>query len=119
MYCRLPTSLVSCLGREFYTDKCGMAGPGPLTLATNSATILRQIDDSRKCYPFLDISFRKENTRDCTRKLHVSHSLSGRVYKGRSWIREYVLIDWNDFGVSSTVRARKLVMLLLLLLVIC
>ncbi|GBM28406.1 hypothetical protein AVEN_262164-1 [Araneus ventricosus] len=35
------------------------------------------------------------------------HSLSERVYKCRTWIRECVLIDWNDFGVSSTVRARK------------
>ncbi|GBN16678.1 hypothetical protein AVEN_251334-1 [Araneus ventricosus] len=31
-----------------------MAGPGPLTLVTFLA-IWRQIDDSRKCDPFLDI----------------------------------------------------------------
>ncbi|GBN00679.1 hypothetical protein AVEN_207371-1 [Araneus ventricosus] len=38
------------------------------------------------------------------------HSLSGRVYKVRSWIREEcVLIDWNNFGVSSAAQARKLV----------
>ncbi|GBN02729.1 hypothetical protein AVEN_206637-1 [Araneus ventricosus] len=44
----------------------------PLTLATNLATILaiwrpwRQIDDSRKCNPFIDISTRKVNTRENT-----------------------------------------------------
>ncbi|GBL80744.1 hypothetical protein AVEN_147533-1 [Araneus ventricosus] len=64
-------------------------------LATNLATILatwrqiwlprRQIDDSRKCDPFLNISIRRENTLECTRKFHVT---SRRVYKGRVWIRE-------------------------------
>ncbi|GBO12508.1 hypothetical protein AVEN_185975-1 [Araneus ventricosus] len=36
------------------------------------------------------------------------HCLSGRIYKGRTWIREEkVLIHLNEFGVSSAVRVRK------------
>ncbi|GBM64577.1 hypothetical protein AVEN_56551-1 [Araneus ventricosus] len=47
------------------------AVPGPLTLATILAT-WRQIDDSRKCNPFLDISIRKGNMREYTRKFLVT-----------------------------------------------
>ncbi|GBO15148.1 hypothetical protein AVEN_49195-1 [Araneus ventricosus] len=87
------------------------ARTGVLTLATTFWTILatwRKLDDSRKCVPFLDISIRKENRLEYTRKLHVTSCLSGRVYNGRSWIREQcVLIHWNDFGDSHAVRTRK------------
>ncbi|GBO03703.1 hypothetical protein AVEN_39836-1 [Araneus ventricosus] len=46
----------------------------------------RQIDDSRKCNPFLDISIRKGNTLEYTRKLHVTSRPVG-VYKDRVGIR--------------------------------
>ncbi|GBM26372.1 Retrovirus-related Pol polyprotein from transposon 412 [Araneus ventricosus] len=56
---------------------------GTLTLETIWATWLqiwrpwRQIDDSRKCDPFLDISIRKGNALEYTRKLHVTPRLVG------------------------------------------
>ncbi|GBM29022.1 hypothetical protein AVEN_66425-1 [Araneus ventricosus] len=43
---------------------------------------------SRKCDPFLDISIRKENTLECTRKLHLTSRPSGIVHKTRTWTRE-------------------------------
>ncbi|GBN71668.1 hypothetical protein AVEN_268053-1 [Araneus ventricosus] len=73
-----PAMLVLWLGREFYKDKHGVmatAVPGHLTLATilvTNLTTLRQIDDSRECNPFLDISIRKGNMLEYTRKLHVT-----------------------------------------------
>ncbi|GBO42550.1 hypothetical protein AVEN_184524-1 [Araneus ventricosus] len=86
---RFPAMLVLWLEREFYKVKHGVtaaAVPGSLTLASNLATILvtwrqillpwRQIDDSRKYNPFLDISIRQgyeERVRlEYTRKLHVT-----------------------------------------------
>ncbi|GBN39812.1 hypothetical protein AVEN_67836-1 [Araneus ventricosus] len=58
---RFPAMQVLWLGREFYKVKHGVTSAtvmAPLTLATILA-IWRQIDDSRKCNPFLDISTRK------------------------------------------------------------
>ncbi|GBO29784.1 hypothetical protein AVEN_93591-1 [Araneus ventricosus] len=69
---RFPAMQVFWLGREFYKVKHGVTSAtlmARMTLATDLATILaiwrqiwrpwRQIDDSRKCNPFLDISTRK------------------------------------------------------------
>ncbi|GBM87848.1 hypothetical protein AVEN_116842-1 [Araneus ventricosus] len=99
MESRFPAMLVLWLGREFYKVKHGAAAvPRNLTLATILAT-WRQIDDSRKCNPFLDISIRKGKTLEYTRKLHV------RVYKDCVWIKG--LINWER--LSSAVGARKLV----------
>ncbi|GBM69537.1 hypothetical protein AVEN_219175-1 [Araneus ventricosus] len=79
MESRFPAMQVLWLGRVFYKVKHEVTSAtviAPLTLATNLATILaiwrqiwrpwRQIDDSRKCKPFLDISTRKGNTRENT-----------------------------------------------------
>ncbi|GBO41753.1 hypothetical protein AVEN_51860-1 [Araneus ventricosus] len=68
MESRFPAMRVLWLGREFYKVKHGVTSAtvmAPLTLATNLA-IWRQIDDSRKCNPFLDISTRKGNARGNT-----------------------------------------------------
>ncbi|GBN10733.1 hypothetical protein AVEN_190002-1 [Araneus ventricosus] len=45
---------------------------------------------------------------------NVRENSTGKIYKGRTWIREVVLIHWNDFGVSSTVRARNATKILFL-----
>ncbi|GBN18421.1 hypothetical protein AVEN_151808-1 [Araneus ventricosus] len=68
MESRFPAMQVLWLGREFYKVKHGVTSAtlmAPMTLATILA-IWRQIDDSRKCNPFLDISTRKGNTRENT-----------------------------------------------------
>ncbi|GBL95975.1 hypothetical protein AVEN_56677-1 [Araneus ventricosus] len=67
----------------------------------------RQIDDSRKCDPILDISIRKENTFECIRLFHVTSRHAGGDYIRATLGSERVVIDWNDFGISSAVRARK------------
>ncbi|GBM15742.1 hypothetical protein AVEN_262909-1 [Araneus ventricosus] len=70
MESRFPAMQVLWLGRGFYKVKHGVTSASVmalLTFATNLATILaiwRQIDDSRKSNPFLDISTRKGNTRE-------------------------------------------------------
>ncbi|GBN08021.1 hypothetical protein AVEN_8238-1 [Araneus ventricosus] len=64
MESRFPSMQVLWLGREFYKVKHEVTSAtlmARMTLATNLATILatwRQIDNSRKCNPFLDISIR-------------------------------------------------------------
>ncbi|GBM32398.1 hypothetical protein AVEN_239789-1 [Araneus ventricosus] len=64
MESRFPAMQVLWLGRGFYKVKHGVTSAtlvARMTLATNLATILatwRQIDYSRKCNPFLDISIR-------------------------------------------------------------
>ncbi|GBM79147.1 hypothetical protein AVEN_86230-1 [Araneus ventricosus] len=81
---RFPAMRVLWLGREFYKVKHGVTSAtvmAPLTLETNLATILaiwRQIDDSRKCNPFLDIFTRKGNTREIIIR---RHGLSERIFK--------------------------------------
>ncbi|GBM20292.1 hypothetical protein AVEN_195855-1 [Araneus ventricosus] len=86
MESRFSAMLVLWLEREFYKIKHGLTGSGcsgildpkikdpgevPASLAT-WREIWRQIDDSRKCNPFLDISIRKKNMLEYTRKLHVT-----------------------------------------------
>ncbi|GBN82815.1 hypothetical protein AVEN_202355-1 [Araneus ventricosus] len=71
----------------------------------------RQIDDSRKCDPSLDISIRKENTFECKRNPMLRHGQSGRVYKSHTWIRE-VTVDrlerlWS-FVCSASWKAGEL-----------
>ncbi|GBN50381.1 hypothetical protein AVEN_124459-1 [Araneus ventricosus] len=91
MESRFPAMQVLWLGREFYKVKHGVTSVTvmvPLTLATSLATILaiwrqiwrpwRQIDESRKCNPFLDISTRKGNTRENTMG---RNGLSERIFK--------------------------------------
>ncbi|GBN64808.1 hypothetical protein AVEN_180867-1 [Araneus ventricosus] len=84
MESRFSAMRVLWLGREFYKVKHGVTSAtlmARMTLATNLATILaiwRQIDDSRKCNPFLDISTRKGNTRENTM---WRHDLSERIFK--------------------------------------
>ncbi|GBO10643.1 hypothetical protein AVEN_29623-1 [Araneus ventricosus] len=66
MESRFPAMRVLWLGREFYKVKHGVTSEtlmARMTLATILVT-WRQIDDSRKCNPFLDIFIRKENTQD-------------------------------------------------------
>ncbi|GBO45264.1 hypothetical protein AVEN_28281-1 [Araneus ventricosus] len=94
MESRFPAMLVLWLGRDLYKVKHGVTDcgcSGILTLETTWRQIwrpLRQIDDSRKCDPFLDISIRKGNTLEYTRKLHVtSRPVGERVYKDRAWNR--------------------------------
>ncbi|GBN85578.1 hypothetical protein AVEN_138051-1 [Araneus ventricosus] len=71
MESRFPAMRVLWLRRELYKVKHGVTSAtvmAPLTMAT-ILTIWRpwrQIDDSRKCNPFLDISTRKGNTRENT-----------------------------------------------------
>ncbi|GBO35731.1 hypothetical protein AVEN_148168-1 [Araneus ventricosus] len=88
---RFPAMLVLWLGREFYKVKhevTGNACSGIPDLATILATWReiwrpwRQIDDSRKCSPFLDISIRKGNTLEYMRKLHVTSRPVGESIKG-------------------------------------
>ncbi|GBN64388.1 hypothetical protein AVEN_67937-1 [Araneus ventricosus] len=60
MESRFPAMQVLWLGREFYKVKHGLTS-ATLMARMTLATILapwRQIDDSRKCNPFLDISIR-------------------------------------------------------------
>ncbi|GBM37793.1 hypothetical protein AVEN_26794-1 [Araneus ventricosus] len=126
MESRFPAMLVLCLGREFYRGKYGMTESrqdwtpdlgdhfGDKSMIPVNATLFSiSLLGKKICLNIRENSMRR-------------HGLSGRVYKGRSWIREQcVLIHWNDFGVSSAVRARKAVSLALLkalllsLLVIC
>ncbi|GBM94138.1 hypothetical protein AVEN_149545-1 [Araneus ventricosus] len=113
MESRFSAMLVLWLGREFYRGKYGMTGSsqawtpdldnkfgdlGDKSMISENATLF-------------SISLLGKKIRLNVRENSMSrHRLSGRVYKGRSWIREHcVLIDWNNFGVSSAARARKLV----------
>ncbi|GBM11585.1 hypothetical protein AVEN_180137-1 [Araneus ventricosus] len=93
MESRFPAMQVLWLGRGFYKVKHGVTLAtvmAPLTLSMNLATILaiwrpwRQIDDSRKCNPFLDISTRKGNTRENSM---CRQGLSERIFKDGAWIR--------------------------------
>ncbi|GBN12731.1 hypothetical protein AVEN_174004-1 [Araneus ventricosus] len=78
MESRFPAMCVLWLGREFYRDKYGMtsaATSGSLTLATNLATILatwRRNIGSQRCWNLLDISIRRKDTLECTRRFHVT-----------------------------------------------
>ncbi|GBN85477.1 hypothetical protein AVEN_206610-1 [Araneus ventricosus] len=97
MESRFPAMQVLWLGREFYKVKHGVTSAtlmARMTLATILA-IWRQIDDSRKCNPFLDISTRKKNTREtpcdvtaCRREYLRTAPSSG----------ERLLIDWDHLG---------------------
>ncbi|GBN34695.1 hypothetical protein AVEN_64767-1 [Araneus ventricosus] len=90
MESRFPAMQVLWLGRGFYKVKHGVTLAtvmASLTWATNLATILaiwRQIDDSRKCNPFLEISTRKGNTRENSMR---RHGLSERIFKDGAWMR--------------------------------
>ncbi|GBN21466.1 hypothetical protein AVEN_27845-1 [Araneus ventricosus] len=78
MESRFPAMLVLRLGSEFYKVKHGVTGSGCSGIPDLGDELgdhfgdLATNDDSRKCNPFLDISIRKENTLEYTRKLHVT-----------------------------------------------
>ncbi|GBM92297.1 hypothetical protein AVEN_259146-1 [Araneus ventricosus] len=122
---RFPATRVLWLGREFYKVKHGVTSAtlmAPVTLATNFATILaiwrqilrpwRQIDDSRKCNPFLHTSTRKG--KGIHEKTPCDVTACRREYL-RTAPRSEERLDrlgspWsaNAFGVLPAVRAGEL-----------
>ncbi|GBM65542.1 hypothetical protein AVEN_83389-1 [Araneus ventricosus] len=99
---RFPALLILWLGREFYRAKYGilaaaLSGPRPLRQTWQpSWRPWRQMDDSRKCDPFLDISIRKENTLESMRKLHVtSQPVGENIYLSGSR-KDLLLIDHRN-----------------------
>ncbi|GBN44926.1 hypothetical protein AVEN_153742-1 [Araneus ventricosus] len=60
----------------------------------------RQIDDSGKCYPSLDISIRKENTLECTGKLHATSRPVGESMQKEEY-EEWMSND-KDIPVAAT-----------------
>ncbi|GBO23064.1 hypothetical protein AVEN_169000-1 [Araneus ventricosus] len=75
MESRFPAMRVLWLGREFYRDKYGMASSSHVwfpDLGDKFGDFRRLNMGSQRCWNLLDISIRREDTLECTRRFHVT-----------------------------------------------
>ncbi|GBM22037.1 hypothetical protein AVEN_242705-1 [Araneus ventricosus] len=106
MESRFAAMLVLWLGREFYKVKYGVTGSGRSgTPDFGDLGDKSMIPENATLFSISLLG--KEIRLNIRENSMCRHVLSGRVYKDRVWIRERVWIHWNDFGVSSSVRARS------------
>ncbi|GBM39028.1 hypothetical protein AVEN_70202-1 [Araneus ventricosus] len=63
---------------------------------------------SQKCWNLLDISIRREDTLECTRRFHVTSRPAAGDYIRRALGRRGVLVDWDRLGARTSLKFYQL-----------
>ncbi|GBN87078.1 hypothetical protein AVEN_72333-1 [Araneus ventricosus] len=65
------------------------------------AIIWRRNMGSQRCWNLLDISIRREDTLECTRRFHVTSRPAAVDYIRRALGKRVVLIGWDRLGART------------------